>query len=176
MIEWKAVIIAFIMLVCYVLYLKIKSQSTSDAEPSNIDSNTKLLIDELHKLTQQHTNLQQFLFDTQQEKETTYNISYKTADNSTKTAEIIKAVDSTPYIQELTRQQMQGIEKRVNYLIKELNRPTPRLDAESQKALYKVTQTEIKEEQRSRKGESGIVYKLFSKVVGGVLKRKDFIE
>lgn len=152
MIEWKAVIIAAVMLVCYVLYLKLKlSAANSDAEPSNIESNTKLLIDELHKLTEQHTNLVQFLFDTEQEKDSRYSISYKTADNTTKTAEIIKAVDSTPYIKQLTQQQITAIESRITAIIRQLNTTIPHHNATSNKAVYVAEKNVRKTTQYIRK-------------------------
>ena len=98
MIEWRAVVLYLPLLVMYLIYLVKKSDiPESETEPESITADTKTLIEELHRLTQQHTDLQQFMFDTEQEKDTTYSISYKTADNTTKTAEIIKAVDSTPY-------------------------------------------------------------------------------
>lgn len=173
MIEWKAVIMAAVMFICYMLYKLKHSVAHSDSLTTTILPDTKLLIDELHRLTEQHTNLMQFLFDTEQEKDSRYSISYKTADNTTKTAEIIKAVDSTPYIQELTRQQIKAVESRINAIIKELNKPIPRLNESELKALYKVTQTEIKEEQRLPKGKSGGLISAFIKAVGEVLRKKD---
>lgn len=125
MIEWKAIVIYLPLLVMYLIYLIKKSNRIPESEPEqeSITTDTKILINELHQLTEQHTNLQQFLFDTEQNKETTYQISYKTTDNTTKTAEIIKAVDSTPYIQELTRQQIGAIENRIADIIQQLNAP-----------------------------------------------------
>lgn len=142
MIEWKAVFIYLPMLIFYILY-RIKTKKTAPvSEQENITTNTKLLIAELNILTEKHTNLQQFLFDTEQEKDTTYSISYKTADNTTKTAEIIKAVDSTPYIRELTQQQIRVVESRINYLIQQLNAPVPHEETATEKAVY-VADTKI---------------------------------
>lgn len=142
MIEWKAVFIYLPMLILYILY-RIKTKKTAPvSEQENITTNTKLLIAELNILTEQHTNLQQFLFDTEQEKDTTYSISYKTADDVTKTAEIIKAVESTPYIRELTQQQIRVVESRINYLIQQLNTPTSHAETKSDSAVY-VADTKI---------------------------------
>lgn len=144
MIEWRAVFIYLPMLAVYLIYLANKSNDVpkSEQEPESITTDTKTLIEELHRLTQQHTDLQQFMFDTEQEKDTTYSISYKTADNTTKTAEIIKAVDSTPYIRELAQQQITATESRIQDIIQQLNAPLTHEETATEKAVY-VADTKI---------------------------------
>ena len=78
----------------------------------------------------------------EREKERTYSISYKTADNTTKTAEIIKAVDSTPYIRELAQQQITATESRIQDIIQQLNAPVPHEKETTEKAVY-VADTKI---------------------------------
>ena len=148
MIEWKAVIIYSIFGVLYILYRRARARPTEPEPEQSITAEQKLLINELSELTAQHTNLLQFLFDAEQEKESRYNISYKTADNTTKTAEIIKAVDSTAYIQALAQQQITALESRINAIIKELNKPHPPTTAATNKSVSVADTSIIKELQR----------------------------
>lgn len=173
MIDGKAVLYSLICTAVYISYRKLKKTLESNTEsnrPHEIEAHTKLLIDELHELKQQHANLCQFILDTEQEKESRYNISYTTADGQQKTAEIIKAADSTPYIQGLTQQQIKAIESRMQSIIYELNKPIPYEIPKIQKPLCKVTQTENKEEQRLRKHENGGLWAHVLKLSGEWLR------
>lgn len=142
LIEWKAVFISLCIAAVYLTYRHIAKARPKEEPPETIPTATKMLIDELHELNARHTNLMQFLFDTEQEKETTYNISYLTATGEKKTAEIIKAVDSTKYMQDLSKQQIQIIESRMQYIIAELNKPIP-LQVRNRPKCEKASDTSI---------------------------------
>lgn len=143
--EWRAVIVFIIIALGFILFvLKDKGRSVSVAPPT-ITTRQKLLINELAELTAKHTALSQFLFDSEQQKESRYNITYTTADGQKKECEIIKASDSTAYITALTKQQITALETRITALIKELNTPTP-CDSEDKQKSVSVAETSIIEE------------------------------
>lgn len=132
MVEWKAVLISLFILAIYLIYKRMSRPRPKEEDPEHIPTATKMLIDELHELNTKHTNLMQFLFDTEQQKESTYSISYTAATGEKKSAEIIKAVNSTKHIQNLSKQQIEIIERRMQYIISELNKPTPRQNVKQQ--------------------------------------------
>lgn len=146
-IEWKAVFYGSIWTAIYFLYRYKKPKAEQEEQPHALSTNTKLLIDRLHELKEQHTNISQFLFDYEQEKQAAYTVSYTDGTGQKKTAEIIKASDNNNYLKLSAEQQQQKIERQIEQIIEELSN--------TEKCLKYITQTSLKECQTSRKGETG---------------------
>lgn len=127
MIELKALVFFAAVLAVYLLR-KLRKASEPEPEPDSfsINSNTKMLIEELHILNRQHTQLLQLLFDLEQEQEQkkTYSINYQVADGHTKTADIMYTEESKPHIQHMALQQIETLENRIKGIIDELQQGT----------------------------------------------------
>lgn len=114
MIEWKAVIYSVLLGLAYFIYRKYKSQFVTDA-PSQPTLQVDVLnsIEELHELKRQYTNISQFLFDYEQEKDNTYQLTFIDATGTRHTADIIKANDCNAYLKATAEEQQLLLKHRI---------------------------------------------------------------
>lgn len=123
MFDMEAVFVLIIAALSYYGWRKIKIglQLTQD-KPSafEVDGSIKMKIEELKRLADQHTNISNFLFDYEQQKDQTYSITYTDTAGNRRTAEIIKANDDNCYLRQLSQEQLRKTETLIEKTAAEL--------------------------------------------------------
>ena len=111
--EMDAVFFCIIAALSYYGYRKIKLglELTQPKQSAfEVDGTIKMKIEELHRLSEQHTNIANFLFDYEQQKEQTYTVSYTDSAGNRRTADIVKASDDNCYLRALSQEQLRKTE------------------------------------------------------------------
>lgn len=121
--EMTAVFVFIIAALSYYGYRKIKLglELTQPKQSAfEVDGTIKMKIEELHRLSEQHTNIANFLFDYEQQKEQTYTVSYTDSAGNRRTADIVKANDDNCYLRQLSQEQLRKTETLIEKTAAEL--------------------------------------------------------
>lgn len=120
MIEWKAVIIAVVMLTGYILY-KQRFNNTQDTETAQIQADILNSIEELHELKKQYQNITQFIFDYRQDKDSTYLLTYIDASGTQRNAELTKTNNADSYLLLQAEQQQRILQDKLKAVTSQID-------------------------------------------------------